>query len=85
MERVALGLVSFLRREGLWGVVEERWGVAAPEDQADQEVLEAVGRRLGCLVPGGVVDLAAAAKRLVDAFSMGRLGQVTLEAPGGRS
>jgi len=85
MERVALGLVSYLRREGLWGVVEEKWGVPAPGDQADQEVLEAVGRRLGCLVPGGVVDLAAAAKRLVDAFSMGRLGQVTLEAPGGRS
>ena len=82
IEKAALDLISFLRRKGLWGLVEQKWNIPAPEELADQEVLEAVGRRLGCLVSGGGVDVSAAAKRFLDAFSTGRLGRATLETPG---
>lgn len=81
IESAALDLVSFLRSRGFWGIVEGKWNISAPEELADLEVLEAVGRRLGCLVAGGGVDMTAAAKRLLDAFSTGRLGRVTLETP----
>lgn len=81
-EVVALNLVQLLREEGHWAMVEDKWGVEAPEEASDGEVLEALGRRLGRLVSGGAVDLAAAGRQFVEAFSTGRLGPVTLEWPG---
>jgi len=61
--------------------VEAKWSVAAPDDSPGEEILQALGRRLGCLVSGGAVDLSGAARRFVEAFSTGRLGRVTLELP----
>ena len=81
-EVVALDLIQILREEGLWSMVEAAWGVQAPEEASEGEVLESLGRRLGCLVSGGTVDLAAAGRKFVEAFSTGRLGPVTLELPG---
>ena len=80
-ENVALDLIAVLRRKNLWGMVEAKWNVAAPAETSDEDVLEALGRRLGCLVSGGAVDLSNAARRFVEAFSTGRLGRVTLELP----
>lgn len=79
---IALDLISVLRRRGLWSMVEEKWGVPAPEEARDEEMLEALGRRLGCLVSGGGVDSLLAARRFLEAFSTGRFGPVTLELPG---
>lgn len=80
-EALALGLVEVLRRRGLWRLVEGSWNV--PDGgESDEALLEAVGRRLGCLVRGGTVDLSQAGKRLLDAFSTGKLGRFTLEVPG---
>lgn len=79
---IALDLISVLRRKGLWPMVEEKWDVPAPDEAGDGEVLESLGRRLGCLVSGGGVDTLLAARRFVEAFSTGRFGPVTLELPG---
>ncbi|MEW5866747.1 MAG: ribosome biogenesis GTPase YlqF [Bacillota bacterium] len=47
-------------------------------------LLEHVGRRRGCLGPGGVVDLARAGAVVLSDFRRGLLGRVTLDpAPGG--
>lgn len=80
-EVLALGLIGLLRRRGLWRLVEAGWGVG-DGGESDEALLEAIGRRLGCLVRGGTVDLSQAGKRLLDAFSTGRLGRFTLETPG---
>jgi ribosome biogenesis GTPase A len=53
---------------------------AAPRDP--HELLDAVGRRHGCLKSGGVVDRYKAADVLVHAFRAGKLGRISLEAPG---
>jgi ribosome biogenesis GTPase A len=45
------------------------------------ELLEAIGRKRGCLVRGGMVDMHKAADALVHAFRSGALGRVSLEAP----
>lgn len=79
-EDLACGLTEFMLDHGLWTLVEETWGVRAGEDPYD--TLEALGRRLGCLLPGNRVDSALAGKRLLDAFSSGRLGALSLERPG---
>lgn len=45
------------------------------------EVLEAVGRKRGCLVRGGLVDMHKAAQVLVRSFRSGALGPISLETP----
>ncbi len=79
-DAVAYRLVEFLIQKRLWRVVENSWGVQAGEDP--YETLEAIGRRLGCLVPGNRVDLILAGRRFLEAFSSGKLGAVSLERPG---
>ena len=45
------------------------------------ERLEGVGRRLGKLLPGGVVDLDGAGRAFLEALSSGKLGRWSLEVP----
>ncbi len=46
-----------------------------------EAVLEEIGRRRGCLVAGGRVDLERAGEALLKDFRLGKLGRVTLEEP----
>ena len=79
-DTVACSLIDYLQRRGLWHFIEEKWGVPAdPEDTVT--VLEAVGRRLGCLVSGGMVDFTLAGRRFLESFSAGKLGSFSLESP----
>ena len=58
----------------------ERYGLAElPAGPA--ELLEAVGRRLGTLAAGGVVDQGRAAEALLREMRSGKLGRISLEAP----
>jgi ribosome biogenesis GTPase A len=45
-------------------------------------VLQEIGKKRGCLVKGGHVDLEAAGRLLVKDYREGRLGRITLEKPG---
>lgn len=47
------------------------------------EILAEIGRRRGCLLKGGKIDLEAAARLLVKDFREGRLGRFSLERPEG--
>ena len=47
----------------------------------DVILLEAIGRKRGCLRSGGMVDLDRAAKILLTELRAGTLGQITLETP----
>ena len=47
----------------------------------DVTLLEAIGRKRGCLRSGGIVDLERAAKILLTELRAGILGRVTLETP----
>jgi ribosome biogenesis GTPase A len=44
-------------------------------------MLEAIGRRLGCLVSGGEIDLHRAAEAFLRELRAGKLGRVSLEVP----
>ena len=80
-EAAALALIRFLRDRGLFASVLAKWEIEEREE-SPEETLERVGRRLGCLVAGGAVNAELAGRRLMDAFSSGKLGPVTLEMPG---
>jgi ribosome biogenesis GTPase A len=46
-----------------------------------EALLAEIGKRRGCLRPGGVVDLHRAAEVLVREFRSGAIGRISLEAP----
>jgi ribosome biogenesis GTPase A len=85
-EAAALELIRFLRKRDMWNVVSDTWHMDGPEEPESAEFAEkalvSIGRRLGCLVAGGNVDMELAGRRLVDSFAAGKLGPVTLEMPG---
>jgi ribosome biogenesis GTPase A len=87
-EAAALELIRFLRRRDLWNGVKSAWNIEEPEGTWEErgefaeQTLEGIGRRLGCLVAGGNVDMELAGRRLIDSFAAGKLGPVTLEMPG---
>ena len=80
-EASATEFIRFIRARGIFGSLMSKWEVEE-RDEPEGETLERLGRRLGCLVAGGAVDRELAGRRLMDAFSSGRLGPATLELPG---
>ncbi|MFC5702155.1 ribosome biogenesis GTPase YlqF [Cohnella faecalis] len=67
-------------------VLSERYGLdslpsSLPDLQSAIEVLEAIGRRRGCLAGGGHIDYEKAAGVLLRDLRSGKLGRITLEGP----
>ncbi|MBK9035824.1 MAG: ribosome biogenesis GTPase YlqF [Myxococcales bacterium] len=52
-----------------------------PLGPTGDDVLAELGRRRGCLLPGGAIDLHKASELLVHEFRAGRVGRVSLETP----
>ena len=80
-EASVLEFIAFLKERGLWNAVGGTWGIEEA-DEPPEETLSRIGRRLGCLVAGGAVNMELAGRRFLDSFSSGKLGAVTLELPG---
>jgi ribosome biogenesis GTPase A len=49
--------------------------------EREQDVMEAIGRKRGCLRAGGLVDMDKAAKILLSELRTGALGPISLETP----
>ncbi|MEW8013212.1 MAG: ribosome biogenesis GTPase YlqF [Candidatus Sedimenticola endophacoides] len=62
------------------GLLRERYRLDATP-AGEYELLEAFGRKRGCLRAGGHLDLDKAAKILLSELRSGAIGQVTLETP----
>jgi ribosome biogenesis GTPase A len=76
---VAVYLAGFLVRD-LPQCLVSRYGVEDTES-GPENILQAIGRRRGCLVAGGKVDMDRAARILLNDFRSGALGRITLETP----
>ena len=63
------------------GTVRERFRLADPP-AGGPELLEAVCRGRGFLLPGGVCDTERGAAAVLDEYRAGKLGRLTLETPG---
>ena len=79
-EEHAKECIAFLVARGFWRGVEDAWNVKAEGDPS--EILTCIGRRLGKLQAGGVVDMEGAGRAFIDAFATGKLGRMSLERPG---
>ena len=77
-EQVTALLLAAMRRDYPERLVERfKFKGEMPTDGL--ELLEAVGRKRGCLVKGGVVDLEKAQNIVLTEFRAGKLGLVTLD------
>jgi ribosome biogenesis GTPase A len=71
--------IGFMQRRSLTSGVAGAWGIDVSGTPAD--VLERVGRRLGRLLPGGIVDMEASGRAFIEFLGNGRLGRISLERP----
>ncbi|ACT02108.1 ribosome biogenesis GTPase YlqF [Paenibacillus sp. JDR-2] len=72
--------------ERYWPALQERFKLdKAPTDPSESDevvrIMEDIGRRRGCLVSGGHVDLEKASGIILRELRSGNLGRITLEAP----
>jgi ribosome biogenesis GTPase A len=72
--------------ERYWPALKERFDLdTPPTDPTDSDevvrIMEDIGRRRGCLVSGGHVDLEKASGIILRELRAGKLGRITLEAP----
>lgn len=59
------------------GALADRYGIE--ETNVPLEILEAIGKKRGCLKKGGIIDYERASQILLDEFRGGMLGRITLE------
>ena len=57
----------------------EKYGIKKENITLPTDYLEACGRRRGCLVKGGEVDMYRAAGIALEDFRGGKLGKITLD------
>lgn len=72
--------MSFIIKKDFWSGVEAAWGIKA--EGTTFTMLEKVGRRLGKLLPGGIVDMESSGRVFIEAFATGKFGRMSLEKPG---
>ena len=78
LEQVTILLLEILRRDYAPRLVE-RFKLTGELPATGAELLEAIGRKRGCLVRGGLVDTDKAMHIVMTEFRAGKLGQVTLD------
>ena len=59
--------------------LQTKYGVSFDETTLDNEILKQIGKKRGCLIKGGEIDMERATKILLTDFRSGKLGKICLE------
>lgn len=62
--------------------LRERYKMETLEGMSREDLLRTAGRKRGCIVSGGEIDLQRIASIVLDEFRGGKIGKITLEKPG---
>ena len=80
MENVAHLLLTALRRDHPERL-QERFKFKEVLPQMTEELMAAIGRKRGCLLKGGRIDLEKVQHILLAEFRMGKFGKISLDTP----
>jgi len=61
--------------------IKDRFKIDFEEDTNGIQLLKAAGKKRGCIVSGGEIDLMRIAAIILDEFRGGKIGRITLERP----
>jgi len=61
--------------------IYKRYNVELEEDSDVETIINKIGRKRGCILPGDEVDTNRTAAMILDDFRSGRIGLITLEKP----
>lgn len=61
--------------------LKERFKIDFDENTTGYEILEMAGKKRGCLIAGGEIDLYRISSIVLDEFRGGKIGRITLEKP----
>lgn len=78
VQDIAIFLLEYLT-ENYPETVAEKYGIKKENIKLPTDYLEICGRRRGCLIKGGEVDMYRAAGIALDDFRGGKLGKITLD------
>ncbi len=59
--------------------IHTRYGVGYNDHTTDLEILEFIGKKRGCVIKGGEIDLERAGRLVLGDFRTGKLGKICLE------
>ncbi len=79
IEDIAFHLINMLVKD-YKNLFFERYKIDS-EIEDTVEIMNAIGRKRGCLIRGNEVDLEKASRLIVDEFRKGIMGRITLEIP----
>ena len=51
------------------------------KDMTDVQLINLIGKKRGCLIPGGIVDTERVSNLLIDEFRGVKIGRISLEVP----
>ncbi|MBD8514179.1 ribosome biogenesis GTPase YlqF [Photobacterium sp. CAU 1568] len=77
---VAFFTVEYLK-DAYPSLLQKRYELEDELPESEIELMEAIGRKRGCLRSGGKVDLHKASEILINELRNGTLGQITMERP----
>ena len=80
MEKVVEVFLDTMRRE-YPERIRERYKLKEEMPEEPRELLEAIGRKRGCLLKGGIIDMEKAQHIVMNEFRAGKLGLVSLDTP----
>ncbi len=80
MEKVVEVFLDTMRRE-YPERIRERYKLKEELPEEPRELLEAIGRKRGCLLKGGIIDMEKAQHIVMNEFRAGKLGLVSLDTP----
>lgn len=80
MEKVVEVFLDTMRRE-YPERIRERYKLKEELPEEPRELLEAIGRKRGCLLRGGIIDMEKAQHIVMNEFRAGKLGLVSLDTP----
>lgn len=53
--------------------------IKVEDEPIEYSILKAIGKKRGCILPGGIVDTLKSAKAFLDDFKNGKIGKISLE------